>query len=1147
MESSLNGPTAEYERISTQPGMRNIAVTGARAGDRRTVVDTWREQGDPRTWLFVSAPHFNRESSHLSTAEAEEALINQMVCQMDLARSPKSRFRNLMKRNAAFDVAVGCISAAFVALTVFLVWIANLLPSQRPATALCILAFVAWVACIGLGAFHIARTNLIGRAVKRLRPLRKSDDIELATGEDDSRIERYMGDLVYVLNTNGYDNIVFEDVDTYRDMPLFERLRALNALANAQRESAPGGIERSGQPTLRFFYLVGDGLFDDPRERAEFFDGIVPVIPAVDPASALSTFSEGLAQAGIELDEEFLFDLAGFVDDEGVLRAIVNEARHYRDAIGADGQSNPGDDERLVAVVAYKTLFPRDFESLQNGQGYVSTLLKSRSAIIEEMRSRNAQRATELAEEQERALADGDAQRAADIQAELDGLDREDLENSRMPLSQLLASMGNPDAVFENPPAPSELDKEHLEAVVASPYFPFIRFAILGGWIDAGYERFVTRVPSTSLAAGERELVAAIAQGEPLDPQRPVANPFSVVSHLDADQFALPGARLYALLSHLLAYGPSSKLQALFAGIGHDGDLEWLLGFTESDLFNGSVFGYMEQFLDRPIARILEDGDIDMARRRDFCHRLLAFGRNALGSESTSASVLAFAQDDPQFLHVECTSPTSICEGLLAIGYRPAKLETAGCDRELLQYVYDHDLYQPTASVTDNLVASLLETETALDRGFLVTRMYSLKGAAVREVIEGAPERFVSTLLEECPVKLADTPEAIAWVLNLDGLPPARALGYCKALSDDVSIDRIEPIGNYTYQGVLLDRGLVECSLENVLDYFTSAGNIVDAHLAGFLEANPFPEGFTMAATEAHLGSESGFLKAVIECGGLSDDKVKEIALTYRAQFNHFDMEGIDEGRVGMLVKGGIIRATPENLSFLRKGYPGAAKYFARADISSYLELVLPGENGEPAECGFVRNEALDVFEMSGVADVSKIALLSGFSEPVSMKRSYTNELNAAIATSNFNVNDLDAIGELYAAGNRKLRRALAEAVVAHRDALADAGVQLSMELLSDTAWRLKEDRPGMLAFITGQLAGRDPEPTRLEVRDMFERANLLEYMALIDGPTAVIPDTPEDDALLAVLGDIGMAGKQTGKTDWQGLRRVASKGYSRK
>ena len=1131
----------EFELMESRPDVRNIAVTGPASANKTAVVNSWKAGCDASRWLTVSMPHFNGASSPISPAEIEETLINQIVCQMDLSKSPKSRFRSMMKRNRALDIVVAGVCAAFVALTIFLVWIAGLLPSSRPAPALCILGFVAWLACIGFGVFHIVRSNVIGRLLERLKL--KSGNIELSSANNGSRIERYMGDLVYVLDSNGHDHVVFDGLDTYRYLPLFERLRSLNALVNAQRDA------RGGTP-MRFIYLVGDGLLDDPHERARFFDYIVPVIPFVDPSNVLVQFRNGLSKVGIDVDEEFLGDLSLFLDDPSILRDIVNEARHYKAGLLDGGEMAEGDLERLVALLTYKALFPRDFGLLQNGRGYLNALLKSRASIVDELISRNVKASAELASRLEKARNEGDSAAAEVIQDDLNALKREELEIGRKSLSSLISEMSNPAPLFENPPYSEGLESAHLRSIVESPYFPYIRFAVGGGWIDATYERFLSNFYADSLAADDRALIASIAQGAPVDANRAVRNPFAIVSHLDPDAFTKKSARIHAILRHLLVYGPDDKLETFFAGIAHDDDVMWLLDYTESQSFEGQVFAVAERLLENPLAHILADDKIDLVRRRRFCHRLLAFGVDVLGHGRVHEAAQAFAHDDANFLNVDCVRPMAVSEGLSAMNYRPYQLETRNCDRELLQFVYDHDLYEPVATVIDNLVASLLETTPAIPGGFLVTRIFSLTGTTVRNNVAAAPDTFLETLLEASPVKFEDSPEAISWMCGLDGLPPERALAYLKALSDDIAIDRIADIDNYTYQGILMDRNLVECTPVNILGYFAAAGNSIDEHLAALLEANPFPNDFTMATTEEVLGDESGFLKSVIACAKVSDKKVAEITGAYRAQFNHFDVEGISDERAEMLIANGTIRITADNLNFIRKNHPGAARLFAETEPKAYLRLVLGGRDGEIPECGFVRNEALDIFDMDNVDDEVKTALVSGFSEPVSMSTSFSNELNATIAAAHFNPADLKIADELYAGGNNKLKRAIAEACTAHHAELAEQGVKLSMVLLADAAWRMRAERGRMVNLIAQQLSthiGEEEGLSRLEVRSVFERANLEEYVTLIDGPSSVIPDTLEDDNLLAALEGLGMAGKQSGKPDWQGRRRVNSKGYSRK
>lgn len=1130
----------EFELIESRGDVRNIAVTGPASANKTAVVNSWRAGSDASRWLTVSMPHFNGSSSPVPPAEIEETLINQIVCQMSLSKSPKSRFRPMMKRNRALDVVVAGVFAAFVALTIFVVWVAGLLPSSRPAPALCVLGFIAWLACIGFGVFQIVRSNVIGRLLERMKL--KSGNIELSSTQNGSRIERYMGDLVYVLDTNGHDHVVFDGLDTYRYLPLFERLRALNSLVNAQRDA------RGAKP-MRFIYLVGDGLFDDPHERARFFDYIVPVIPFVDPSNVLMQFRNGLSRVGIDVPEEFLGDLSLFVDDPSILRDIVNEARHYKAGLLDGGEATEGDLERLVALLTYKALFPRDFDLLQNGRGYLNALLKSRAPLVEELIARNVKASAELAARLETARNEGDTAAADVIQDDIEALKREGLELGRKSLATLIEEMSNPSLLFENPPYREGLEPAHLRSIVESPYFPFIRFAVSGGWIDATYERFLSNFYAESLAADDRALIAAIAQGAPVDPDRAVRNPFAIASHLEPDAFTKKSARIHALLRHLLVYGPDDKLETFFAGIAHDDDVNWLIGYTESPSFEKQVFGVAERLLDHPIERILADGSLALGVRRRFCHRLLAFGDDALAAAEVKDAARAFAHDDATFLNVDGVNPMAISKGLATIGYQPEKLNMQNCDRDLLQFLYDHDLYSPVAPVVDGLVASLLETVPAIPQGFLVTRLFSLTGTAVRARVAAEPDRFLETLLEATPVKLDDSPEAIAWMCGLDNLPPERALAYLKALSDDIAIDRISSIDNYTYQGVLMGRNLVECTPVNILGYFEAAGCSIDEHLASLLEENPFPNDFTMATTEEILGDESGFLKAVIACPQLSDAKVGEITGVYRAQFNHFDVEGISDERAEALIANGTIRITSDNLNFIRKNHAVAARRFAQTEPKAYLRLVLGGRDGEIPECGFVRNEALDIFDMDSVDDDVKTALVAGFSEPVSLSENYSNDLNATIAASHFNPADLKLVDTLYPNGNNKLKRALAEACAANQAELAAQNVKLSMLLLADVAWRMRAERGRMVSLIAQQLTGREDDmvPSRLEVRSVFERANLIEYVALIDGPSSVIPDTLEDDELLAALEGLGMAGKQSGKPDWQGMRRVNSKGYSRK
>lgn len=91
-----------------------------------------------------------------------------------------------------------------------------------------------------------------------------------------------MNEVLYLFENVDAEVIVFEDMDRFDATGIFERLREINTLANAQRL-------KERKPILRFFYLLRDDIFV-PKDRTKFFDFIVPVIPVIDSSNSYDQF-----------------------------------------------------------------------------------------------------------------------------------------------------------------------------------------------------------------------------------------------------------------------------------------------------------------------------------------------------------------------------------------------------------------------------------------------------------------------------------------------------------------------------------------------------------------------------------------------------------------------------------------------------------------------------------------------------------------------------------------------------------------------------------------------------------------------------------------------------------------------------------------
>ena len=104
-----------------------------------------------------------------------------------------------------------------------------------------------------------------------------------------SYFNKYRDELIYLFEVNNFDTVIFEDIDRFDDLAIFEELRKLNDLLNM----APGIVGKEGNKVVSFVYAVKDSIFalngesnGGSREvlgsrRVKFFDMIISVVPFI--------------------------------------------------------------------------------------------------------------------------------------------------------------------------------------------------------------------------------------------------------------------------------------------------------------------------------------------------------------------------------------------------------------------------------------------------------------------------------------------------------------------------------------------------------------------------------------------------------------------------------------------------------------------------------------------------------------------------------------------------------------------------------------------------------------------------------------------------------------------------------------------------
>lgn len=108
--------------------------------------------------------------------------------------------------------------------------------------------------------------------------------LEKNSGEESSSIfDKYLDEILYFFEASKYNVVIFEDLDRFDIIDIFEKLRELNELINNSEQ-----IDRR----VVFIYAIKDDIFGDvdsdklTKDRTKFFDFIIPVIPIINASNS---------------------------------------------------------------------------------------------------------------------------------------------------------------------------------------------------------------------------------------------------------------------------------------------------------------------------------------------------------------------------------------------------------------------------------------------------------------------------------------------------------------------------------------------------------------------------------------------------------------------------------------------------------------------------------------------------------------------------------------------------------------------------------------------------------------------------------------------------------------------------------------------
>ena len=384
--------------IFHNPDVRNIALSGAYSAGKSSILASYKKKYTQIKFLHISLAHFENPDEHdgdtsernnttntVKESVLEGKILNQLIHQIPSDCIPQTNFRVkkrvVTKSIVKYTILIMLLAVSSLFFCFFESWkkYVNTLPDNNFSAALGVsthqyaLIFAGIIiACISAKfIYEIICTQKNKNIFRKLSV--QGNEIEIFEESEDSFFDKYLNEVLYLFENVDANVIVFEDMDRFNGNRIFERLREVNTLVNIQ-------LRKENKQPLRFLYLLRDDMFVS-KDRTKFFDYIIPVVPVIDGSNSYDKFVELFKQTDLERipDEKFLQGLSLYIDDMRLLKNIYNEFLLYYHRLN----TTELDPNKMMAIIAYKNLFPRDFADLQLNKGFVYCMFSQKDKLVE--------------------------------------------------------------------------------------------------------------------------------------------------------------------------------------------------------------------------------------------------------------------------------------------------------------------------------------------------------------------------------------------------------------------------------------------------------------------------------------------------------------------------------------------------------------------------------------------------------------------------------------------------------------------------------------------------------------------------------------------------------------------------------------------
>lgn len=1067
--------------------INNIAISGAYSAGKSSIIETYKKNNSNKKFLHISLANFkdtisknlndtkmnesnnyedkknnklNNKTKKIEESILEGKILNQLLHQISPSMIPQTNFKikqNITDKTIREITGIILVSViCFLHILLFNKWstLVKKLPDIKLLSFLnfttsaisIVISFIILIAILGYFIFNIIRAQKNKNIFKKLSV--QGNEIEIFENNDESYFDKYLNEVLYLFDNSDVDVIVFEDMDRYNMNQIFQRLKEVNNLINVKRK-------KSNKEPLRFFYLLRDDIFIS-KDRTKFFDFIMPAVPVIDSSNSYNKFISHFKKARIfeKFNNQFLQRISLYIDDMRILKNIYNEFIIYNSII----DNIELDYNKLLAIISYKNIFPRDFAETQLNKGFVSTIFNNKEKFINnqtisiEEKISNMNKKLELCENEhlqnieeldkiytkenyydkyvdkkdstyikrKEIIEIKEKNKQSTLKEKLSLYESKITEMKNKKICKLI-SRENEKEIFSISFLDFLGNENDFDEVKSSEYFGLIKYLIWEGYIDETYEDYMTYFYPNSLTANDKKFVRSILDKKSKEWNYIIDNPKLVISMLNEVDFREIEVLNYTVFNYLCVNikNNESKLIALIKQFKNSKNhifMKKYLQHISSSIDSIKVINhYWSEFL----FEISQEKEFDYIEIKEIILNTLYYSnREDIDKINKNGFLRDSISNDPKFLNIENPKIEKLIKKFKYLDIEFKSINYNNSNKEFFKAIYNCKLYKMSY---ENILLMINEVYKIRDNNKIKHKNYSLimskPDSILLEHIKEEIGLYMELYLQNCDKKISDEIEDALDLLNNEDISLIKRKEYLNYLT--TNLKEIKNVDDIELWGLVLEERNINYDENNILEYYLNSKKGLDNNLISFINSDiNYKLDFSIEDTEETRIDEelSKLFDDVIVCNNICNKKYKEILGTLSYNYDKFEISDIDDEKIKILIELKIINMNKLNLEFLRSNYNSTVTYFIEKNIYLYIQDVM---ESTPA----AKDEIIELINTS-IEDNFKIILLKQISDKLTVyNKNYSNDIKEYILQNNFDYNDMTGLAVDYEIYSNKIRR----------------------------------------------------------------------------------------------------------------------------